>query len=56
MKPEATWIAELDRIRLELPGPGFRMTFALTPEQAMDLAVALKRALGMRKLKTGEKL
>ncbi len=44
----ATFIPELDCIRIDIPGQGHRYTTLLTPDQAVRLAAAVKVALANR--------
>jgi hypothetical protein len=44
----ATYVPEIDAIRVDIPGQGHRYTTLLTPAQALALATSLKVAIAYR--------
>lgn len=53
MRTPATYMPDLDRIRVDLPGPGFGITLPMAPDDAQTLATALKVALAIRENSKG---
>lgn len=51
----ATYIAEVDLVRIDLPGSGHRVSVLLTPDHALRLLTALKIALAVKQGPTSRK-
>jgi hypothetical protein len=46
--PRCVWVADVDVVRVDLPGDGYQTTVLLNPEQAIALLTGLKVALADR--------